>query len=273
MDPQAAKLLTDIAGCPLIATALRGPHPCSAVVGAQPGGLGDERQVPEPWDGHLETAPLLFVSSNPSISGDEVYPRATWRAGDAEPDRGKWPAERLIDYFDGRFDATNERAPWIERGAYTRLSDGGLSGSVDFLAAVRNRATEAYQGVLGKPVIPGADYCLTEVVHCKSPKERGAKEAAATCGDRYLGRVLGLSPAPVIICLGAIAAGALRRLCDAEIYSAEIYSVAEATLGGRRRLVAFLPHPSRIGGIKKLTALSAEDRACLRDALIAHRRT
>lgn len=31
-------------------------------------------QVPEPWNGHLATAPILFIGQNPSADHDEDYP-------------------------------------------------------------------------------------------------------------------------------------------------------------------------------------------------------
>jgi hypothetical protein len=39
-------------------------------------------QVPEPWCGDLESAPILFVSSNPSIDKDSA---AFWTGDDGAP--------------------------------------------------------------------------------------------------------------------------------------------------------------------------------------------
>ena len=59
-------------------------HPCAGIVGLQP---PDQFQVPEPWRGHIDAAPILFVSSNPSIRGREPFPPAGWT------DQG------IIDYY------------------------------------------------------------------------------------------------------------------------------------------------------------------------------
>jgi len=50
-------------------------HPCQEVVRSQDG-VGPETgfQVPEPWAGGIDRAPLLFVRSNPSISKLKPYP-------------------------------------------------------------------------------------------------------------------------------------------------------------------------------------------------------
>src|SRR5256885_16253549 len=76
-----AQLLTTIARCPVVKTCLTDPsptHTCSQIVLYQWPEVPfeqrlerwrSEHHVPEPWVGHLETAPLLFLSSNPSLAG------------------------------------------------------------------------------------------------------------------------------------------------------------------------------------------------------------
>lgn len=41
----------------------------------------NEYKVPEPWSGRIEQVPILFLSSNPSISSVEDYPRWSWSDG------------------------------------------------------------------------------------------------------------------------------------------------------------------------------------------------
>ena len=84
-------LLTEIARCPLVQSNLdqeRPSHPCHTVVthawrdvpaGEREGRAFRENNVPEPWVGHIEAAPLPFVSSNPSLG----------RLRKAEPSREK----------------------------------------------------------------------------------------------------------------------------------------------------------------------------------------
>ncbi len=64
---------------------------------------------------------------------------------------------------------------------------------------IRARAVE----LLGPGAEPFRDYAMTEVVHCKSKNEVGVKKAAATCADRYLDRVVALSPAEVVVIVGS----------------------------------------------------------------------
>jgi hypothetical protein len=54
-------------------------HPCSTIVRSQRSENYQAHQLPEPWSGQLDQAPILFISSNPSLSGkkDDSYKQAT----------------------------------------------------------------------------------------------------------------------------------------------------------------------------------------------------
>jgi len=117
-------LLLRISRCPNLTQCLANPyikHPCSLIVSDQEAGL-DEFQVPEPWSGHIASAPILFISSNPSISKEEKYPVYSWSD------------EAMIDYFENRFSGkwTNPTRDRI------LLVDGEKAVSL-FLAAVSLR--------------------------------------------------------------------------------------------------------------------------------------
>ena len=137
--------------------------------------------------GHLQTARILFLSSNPSISVKEAYP--TGPVGDAE----------LVDFFDKRFDGY-----WVKGGKFapnnevTWHATGNEYGdSVSYWANIRKRAEE-----LISKAVPGVDYALSEVVHCKSIMGAGVKTALPTCGSRYLRDLLACSGAKVLVLVG-----------------------------------------------------------------------
>ena len=221
------KLLLEIARCQICEDCKTGKesptHACQGVVGVQSDVPLEEHQVPEPWSGHLASAPILFVSSNPSISQHEDYPR--WRWTDAE----------IADFFDHRFGGG--RKAWVTDGARGLLADGTRSGSVHFWAAVRNRAGD----LLGRPAVPGVDYALVEVVRCKSTNERGVPEARKTCSDLYLRRTLEASGATVVVTLGEKA----RPTVESMFGGPPRHGVFGPTLlGDRHRYFASLGHPS-----------------------------
>ncbi len=192
-------LLQEIAHCPVIAEQLANPtreHDCAAIIQVQPNSGLETRQLPEPWSGNLGEARLLFLSSNASINLEEDYPNASW------------PEPQVADFFQHRFG--DGQTEWTRDGLKPRRADGSFSSGtwVHFWAAVRARATE----LLNLPVVPGKDYVLSEVVHCKSEGESGVWRAADFCSARYLERVVSASAARVIVSLGKVASYEVRRV-------------------------------------------------------------
>jgi hypothetical protein len=168
------------------------------------------------------------------------------------------------DYFVRRFGGGREI--WIKDGTKTRLKDGGYLRSTPFWSAVRQRAIE----LLRQEARPGIDYALTEIVRCKSKSEFGVTEAVKECVPRYFEKTLMLSSAKVIVVLGLHA----QRVVQKELHlsvGASIYGPAH--IYGRRRVLAFLPHPNSRGprtfGKCLSVAELAELRAFLKSGKIA----
>jgi hypothetical protein len=255
--------LLEVARCPLVEECLEGPpanHPCATIVLDQWRG-GDEEeprgswrlahQLPEPWDGHLETAPILFVSSNPSISGGpwagpprklKENPQASFLDFSAEEHpsirklgqgpRWYWQDDEIVDRYEAAFDL------YIEEGIRGRLPDGTTTKAVRFWVEVRARA----RGLIpDREVRPGIDYALTEAVRCKSQSEHGVGAALQTCSRRYLKRTLEVSGARVIVVLGRRATNAMLDVVG--ISNAEPMQEG-VRIGRKERAVVFLPHPN-----------------------------
>lgn len=218
-------LLHEITRCPNIQQWFASPqssNPCAKIISVQHSRSLNDHQVPEPWSGDLEHAPILFLSSNPSF--DEEKGVTLW----------SWPDEWIEDFFVNRFGGG--RKQWIEDGIRRFMLDGSPK-VVRFWVEVRQRAIE----LLGKEVRPGIDYALTEVVHCPSRSEAGVPEALDECARRYLHRVVELSGAKVIVVLGSKIKGTVKR----EFSFSEGEIVFGPTLIGKhRRYFVFLPHPN-----------------------------
>jgi len=216
-------LLQQITHCPNVQTCLENKpdnHPCSKIVVVQQVTKLADFQVPEPWSGYITQAPILFLSSNPSISDSEFYP--TWDWSEAELDK----------FFTARFEQ------YIKNGNQALQQDKQTySKAVKFWSAVRGRAKE----LLEREVIPGKDYVLSEVVHCKSQGETGVKEASFECASRYLRPILELAKARVIVVLGRQAKEAVKLQFGLTQTSA---SIVKPTFGGCLRYLVFLPHPN-----------------------------
>lgn len=219
-------LLHEIARCSNVESCIQNAsvqHPCRSIVSFQRNSTLDEYQIPEPWSGHIDKAPILFLSSNPSIGSDEDYPR--W----------SWSDIAIDDYFNNRF-GSGQKA-WIKHGTKTLLKDGSYSKVVRFWAAVRLRAIE----LLERQVEPGSDYAITEIVHCKSWKEIGVIEAEKECVSKYLKKVLEIAAAKVVVVLGTRAKEAIIN----EFNISRGIAVSDPTqIGNKERLITFLPHPN-----------------------------
>lgn len=211
------ELLLAITHCPEIDKARADAgHPCADIVGLQ---QPDQFQKPEPWRGHIDTAPILFVSSNPSIRGKDPFP----------PDG--WEEQDIINHYQRCFDDDATIPGHIDKATYNR---------VPFWTGVRNRASE----ILGRPAIPGTDFALTELVHCKSEGEKGVAKAHLTCAGQWLDLVLQVSGANIIVLLGSQA----RDHCAARWGLDKAQKVHfDVATPGRKRAVVILPHPNARG--------------------------
>lgn len=242
------QLLLAIARCTEISACLERPdldHPCRDIIVQQRRGQS-RRHVPEPWSGHLR-APILFVSSNPSIDPGELFPTANW--SDAS----------IVDFFENRFGGGAK--PWVTDGLHPLTKKGTpRKEGVAFWAAVRRRAEE----LLERPARPGVDYTISEVVHCKSENEAGVQMALEVCTRKYLRRVISASRARVIVVLGRVAEWAVKE----RLGLPERDSIAgPVRVGHRGRHFAFLPHPNARGPRTFVTCLHAEDLDRLRAVL------
>lgn len=227
LSDEARRLLLEIARCPIARTSLTsggGDHPCAEIVLSQGAPGLEEHQTPEPWDGDLERAPILFVGSNPPIAPDEDHP--TWT----------WPDDLVVDFHANRF--AGGRREWVRDGLYVLRKDGAHDQVwARYWASVRARAAE----LLDRPAIPGVDYALTAIVRCKSNAEFGVRKAVSACAARHGERTLALAGARVVVYLGKIAADALCAQFGIP-RGATVYGPVQ--VGARRRYVAFLPHPN-----------------------------
>jgi hypothetical protein len=257
------QLLIEIARCRLVELNVcdqRSTHPCHEVVlhqwpetpnaDARAARWRREHHVPEPWVGQIETAPLLFVSSNPSlasfrpaeppkqfapplerIGNHTVRDHAAFRHGLAAP-KPDWDDAEIIDRYENAFDV------WTVGGTHAVANEAGEAGArISYWADVHPIAQE----LLGDSAVAGEDYALTEVTHCKSKGEAGARSSSRVCAQLYLERVLTLSPARLVVVFGRIARNAVRQVFD---YPDPGRVSRPLRIAGRTRRLVFLTHPS-----------------------------
>lgn len=230
-------ILKEIAHCS-IANEIRSgasiSNDCQRIVRLQ---AGASFQIPEPWSGQIDSAPILFISSNPSINELELYPDESW------------DLDRISDFFHNRFTSS---AGWVDSHLRALRRDGTRTDWVRFWASARARAREIL-AEYKKEIVPGKDFALTEIVHCKSRDEEGVKEASDCCSNRYLERILSISAAKALIVYGVHARGAITNRFRSRMKSRG-HNLCELSLEEKSRIVAFLPHPNERGTEKTLIA-------------------
>jgi len=241
-------LLMEIAQCNEIRACLGEnlDHPCYRIVHSQHLENITNFQLPEPWSGYIGSAPILFISSNPSISQEEIFP--TW----------EWDNEDIADFFRNRFGGGKQL--WIKDGTKSLRKDGGYGQWTRFWAGVKGRARE----LLEREPVPGVDYALTELVHCKSRQEEGVQEALDKCTNLYLDKVIEISGARILVGLGGLAREVLAIRYGLSSCK-KVFGPLE--IGGRKRLVTFLPHPNAWKDKTFLKVLGEEELSTLRQFL------
>jgi hypothetical protein len=227
------QVFDSVSRCPNVRACFQSdaPNPCRAIVDYQKrmwnAATYEQFQVPEGWVGQIDKARILFVASNPSI-GDDDHAR-----GDSD-DETIWESHNLA--FGGG------SRPYILDGIKTTMPDGTPGHTVRYWCSIRARARE-----LIPDAVPGTDYAITEVVHCKSRHEIGVHEAADECFEKHFANVMSVAAARVIVALGAFA---WKRFLNGA--SSPPPEPIEQEYGGRKRTVVFLPHPSSFVGPKSL---------------------
>lgn len=174
LDPKQRELLLQIAQCELaddtlddlLSDAPSLDSPCAGICDYQiqqsveAGHSRDEYtktmfHVPEPWNGNLETAEILFVSSNPSFDPNEEFPKL---ANDS------WPDEKVVDFFVHRFNDSNYGNRFWSAVRKTAAYILGETKELRKLSETDTRDRKIIRSVESRTAI-------TEAVHCKSRSE------------------------------------------------------------------------------------------------------
>jgi len=221
------KLIRSVIDCPNIRKCLNNNealnHPCSKIVNSQQAKSFDEYQLPEPFNGNIEEAPILFISSNPSIDRFEEYPMI------------KWSIEEINDFFINRF-----KNKWVKNQLYTLNITGEYNKKwVRFWAGIRKRTSELLDK---KDIQLGRDCAFLEVVRCKSIGESGVIEAMDECVKLHFQNAIGHSNAKVIIGMGKCAEQILCKLYNITFDTENIGKIHKININDIERYLVFMPH-------------------------------
>ncbi|MGV0109021.1 hypothetical protein [Arthrobacter sp. CP30] len=252
-------------------------------------------QVPEAWAGKLDTAKVVFLSSNPSISAGEPEAKARYKHLPELYPTVEWDDALVADFMLNRFDP---EPGWVNANLqHLKASADGESpaDTIGRAAAgqpVDRGARERYWSWIQKQTwqlvgdhLPWYEnVAMTEVVHCKSQKEEGVAEAARFCSSKHMDRTLSGSPAGLIVVVGDPSRKAFMLAYpevaerfprfgrdDAAMGRVDpAQSIIEMEVGGRRRLVCFLWHNSAFAPkIKDLALMYPDDFPRLQQAALS----
>ncbi|MDN8605124.1 hypothetical protein Q0N48_03760 [Corynebacterium ureicelerivorans] len=164
--------------------------------------------MPEPWNGNLSTAEILFVSSNPSFDINETTPELARKENKevlpkiiSDPEKDDPETERALkeaeDFFENRFIKEDGS---IREEYNSRTWKGILTCAGYLLEKTNSRdSIKGIKSVLSIKDINGNQkeeiarhIALTEVVHCKSTNEGGVPQALVTCYDEHTRAVIEL---------------------------------------------------------------------------------
>lgn len=165
-----SELLLSISHCEEVEKALNDSiHECHEIVSFQ---KGEKRHLPEPWNGDINTADILFISSNPSYCDKET----------AFPDKHS-DNDYIIDFFLKRFEDPQYNSPFIK----------GIKKCASWL--LNN----------SDPAIIKKKICCTNIVHCKSTSQKGVKKSCKKCSEKWIAKVLQEFHGEYIFVIGRIA--------------------------------------------------------------------
>lgn len=281
MPVHLAELALSVARCPEVPLAAADPaHPCHKVVHSQDQYEGPF-QVPEAWAGKLETARVVFLSSNPAISAGVLDAPARQRRLAEKYPTVHWDDADIAEFMLNRFDSPNG---WVNEELQHLKADGVSRGrSETYWGWVK----EQNEALLGTDQPWYENVVMTEVVHCKSGEEFGVvKRAADRCSSIHMDRILSATPADLVIVVGLKARDVLLRAypevkrqyprfgqddpATGRVDPSQ--SIIELELGGRLRTVCYLWHNSAYHPkIKDLAKLYPEDFHRLQQAALSSR--
>ncbi|MBR3467512.1 MAG: hypothetical protein IKH15_09865 [Bacteroidales bacterium] len=140
-------------------------------------------QFPEPWNGDIENAPLIFVGLNPSFTPDEVFPcddsqeKSPWwttqnAANSIKINGISLNKQRIEDFFENRFFTAKYSSgkEYINKKLGVLLHNGRYGNPVrylKFLEKVMQFELKNLNATMGK------DCALLEIFPCKSKRCEG----------------------------------------------------------------------------------------------------
>lgn len=238
----ASDLMNQIIQCGL--SAQSADSECHSIWKAQGCSSLDNFQVPEPWNGDIANARLLFLSINPGYTPNEMYPRKgnPWWTDE----RGDWATDNIYDFFTNRFSSEHEYVQSengrrfrikMEDGSQKKLEGRPFWEEIDKIATL----------IFNRGVLIGKDYAITEIVHCKTTNAyQIGKGCYPKCLNLWLEQVLNVAQnVERIIVVGGVPRKLIARFVFPQIANPKRYKWYERSVpSGKKYSWLFIDHPA-----------------------------
>jgi hypothetical protein len=169
-------------------------YPCNSLYQSQNCANDHDFQIPEPWNGDIWNAKILFVGINPGFTPNELYPQKSnpYWTKPALVGGVIFDKDKVEDFFENRFNQYYVKY-WNTPQKKTRFSVRMNSGTYKNVHGFWNYLQNISTKLLGKAT-PGKDYALTELVHCKSGSiEHINPQCYYSCMDKHFKDILSLA--------------------------------------------------------------------------------
>lgn len=227
MNKLEENLLKDIVSCPQ-ANCPSANGVCAKIIEFQKKS-GLDYHLPEPWNGNLSKAKIIFFGANPGYTKNELYPSMAndyWLLPNKKLDWAK-----VADFFEHRFDSKylyvkhpfdygpvyidDKTTKQCSRKKYgVKLTNGRYKviGSNAYWGNMLKIAQKQLPALIGPntpiPKRCADDFVITEIAHCKSSNTHDIdKNIIKRCSNKFLDRLLNLAKnARIIVAVGDDAA-------------------------------------------------------------------
>lgn len=189
MNSTTSDLLWEIINCPYGKMNNLQGDPCQQVINSQAVTAADFH-APEPWNGDIENAPILFIGPNPGITANELFPQ---KGAPYWQNNQGFNQERVEEFFEKRFsdDLIFAPQPYVLHNNGKNYKVLLKSGVYKPVKGFWNYVYEIARYQLKRPVIPGVDYVITEVARCKSKNINSLPQKCVTeCMNKFFERTL-----------------------------------------------------------------------------------
>lgn len=261
MNANCQKLLWDIIKCGMNNCPLPNSD-CYPIYQSQNCNTVGDFQVPEPWSGDIENAPILFVGINPGFTPGELYPKLNNPYWTDPNSPGLFDLSKVEDFFENRFNNDKNTHP----NPYVKITN--QQGKLSFSVRMNDGSYKNVQGywnyiqsisdcLLKRPTTPGIDYALTELVHCKSANIRGIKTGCyKKCANSFFNDILSVATnLQYLIVIGAQTrkyVATLLNHCDPNHPTNPTkYICYSTTINGKNVNVLYADHNAGGGTVKK----------------------